>query len=127
MTLHVNTNYPEHDDQLSQSINETRVKEYAADSASKGGVFEELNGISILLLSSKPGKSIEIILYCESTDNMVLLIEAYNSGRLKSMMERIFNRLMSDLPNKPYGPLEVELGFDDEDVLLIEEFTGIDG
>lgn len=123
----MNTNHPELDNPLSILLNETKVKEYAADSASKGAVLEELNGMRSFLLSSKPGKSIEIFLYCKTTDDMELLMKAFNSGRLKSIIERILYRLMFSLPNKPQESLEVALRLDDEEVLLIEEFTGIDG
>lgn len=125
ITVRVNTNHPELDDQLSQALNETTMKQHAADSA-KGAVLEELNGMRTYLLSSKPGRSIAMFLYCKVADDMALLMEAFSSGLLKSIIERVLNRLIASL-SKPHCALEVTLKLDDDEVLLIEEFTGIDG
>jgi len=78
VAVHVNTNHPVLDTPLSQSLNENIVKECAA--ATKGNVFEKLNGINCHLISSKPGKSIVIFLYCKTTDDMAMFVKASTQG-----------------------------------------------
>lgn len=151
--VHVNTTRPELEEGLSESLNtslinqpmsETAVKEIQMnefldetaakeiqmnesldETAAKEILIPHLNGLTIV--GAIPGHSIVIFLYCKTTDNMVTFTQLFNSGELKTKLENILNRLLARIEPKSTERLEARLRLDDEDILEIEEITGIEG
>lgn len=57
---------------------------------------------------------------------MIEFTEVLTSGRLRYMLERLLHRLIKTLKTETVGSLDVRLRLDDEEILIIEEITGVD-
>lgn len=125
----MNTNQPELDDELSQRFNDVIVHEDNREDRdySSEGIFSELHINSIRPVASKPGHSIIVFLYCKTVDDMIEFTDVLKSGQLTSMLERALQRLLMVLDRKSVGSLDVTLTLDNEEILLIEEITGVNG
>lgn len=116
--VHVNTTRPDLDADLSDAFNNGVIAEPQ--------LFSELVEIQLHPITSRPGHSIEIFIYCQNEQHMETFIEVFISGQLETHLCNILNRLL--LKIKPNAErLEITISIDIEEVLAIEEYTGIEG
>lgn len=139
MAVHVNTTRPDLDDQMARSINaalmkksiyETKVNRIQTFELMAEEIVREIlrpyrNGLRIV--GAKPGHSIVILVYCKTTDNVMTFARLFNSGELQTKLEDLINRTFARIEPNSTERLKLNIRLDNEDILEIEEITGIEG
>lgn len=115
---------------MRKSIDETAAKEIQTieamdETAVKDIQIPHINGLRVV--GATPGHSIVILVYCKTTDNLVTFTQVFNSGELQTKLENILNRLFARIEPKSTEILKSSIRLDDEDILEIEDITGIEG
>lgn len=139
IAVHVNTTRPDSDEEISELLNatlmkesmaETRVKEIQlnegiVETADKQIIIPQLNGLTIV--GATPGHSIIILVYCKTTEKMITFTQLFNSRELHTFLENMLNRLYALIKPRRTDRLETHVRLDEEEILAIEEATGIEG
>lgn len=137
--VHLNTTRPDLDEPISESINtavmnesmdetaamEIEINESMDETVAKEIHLPQLNGIRIV--GATPGHSIVVLIYCKTIDNMVTFTRLFNSGELHTKLEKLLNHMFTRIEPKSTERLKSSIRLDNEDILEIEEITGIEG
>lgn len=128
VSAHVNTTRPDKEDDLSKLLNDCIVdpKSYEAN-RDLHNYMNELNGFGIPIVAAQPKSSIMVHTYCKTPEDMKNYVKLLNSGHLQTVFENIFNQLLKQLEGENFQPLQAAVTLEEEDKMLIQEFTGLDG
>lgn len=123
--VHISTTLSALDEPLSESISTALMNESMDETVPKEIQIPHMNGLRIA--GSTPGNSIVVLVYCKTIDNVVTFTQLFNSGEMQTRLEDFLNRLLAQL--KPIGAkiLRPRIILNKEDILKIEEITGIQG
>lgn len=123
--VHISTTLSALDEPLSESISTALMNESMDETAPKEIQIPHMNGLRIA--GATPGNSIVVLVYCKTIDNVVTFTQLFNSGEMQTRLEDFLNRLLAQL--KPIGAkiLRPRIRLNKEDILKIEEITGIQG
>src|SRR6218665_1299017 len=125
-TLHVKNNRPDLDEPLSHAFNGV-IRNRATDDAETKALLEEMDEIGLDPANAKPGRSIVVSMYCKTVDDAVKFTQLYNTGRVQYILESILNRLILTIEPHNKEKLDSRVSLEEEDVITLEEFTGIEG
>lgn len=89
--------------------------------------FNQLKVLNLEVVATESKHSIMVYTYCKTPDDMKKYVKLLNSGQLQTIFENILNQLVKILERESFQPIEVAVTLDDEQKMLIQEFTGLDG
>jgi len=125
---HVNTTRPDKERDLSNAWNGIIVdpKLYEENHGLKNSI-NELKGQRLQIVDTETEHSIMVYTYCKTPEDMKTYVKLLNSGRLQTIFENILNRLLEKLEGEHFQPLEAAVMLEEEDKMLVQRFTGLDG
>jgi hypothetical protein len=124
---HINTDRPEREDDLSRLLNDLIADPKSCEEKPEiKKCFNELNGFRVPIVSAEAKHSIMLYTYCKTPEDMKSYVRLLNSGRLQTVFENILNLLLKELEGENFQPLQAAVMIEEEDRMLIQQFTGLD-
>ena len=123
--VHISTTRSDLDEPLSESINTALMNESMDETVPKQIKIPHMNGLRIA--GATPGSSIVVLVYCKTIDNVVTFTQLFSSGEMQTRLEDFLNRLLAQLQLNRAKGLRSSIRLNKEDILKIEEITGIQG
>lgn len=117
MRVHLETSRSELDAELSQAINNPQQR---------GCLFDGLHSHGIHLVRCRPDHSILVYFFCKTPQHMVQFTKHFDSDDLTFEMTDILNRLLKIIKPKEKEELKVNLRLEEEDVIRVQVFTGLE-
>lgn len=114
------------DGPLSFAFNDLIRNKIASD-ADINNLLAEVNGFNLDLVTTIPGQSIVIFIYCKTVQNAVKFTQIFNSGHLQYLLHDILSRLLLTIEPGNTKELDSRISLEDEEIICLQEFTGIEG
>lgn len=114
------------DGPLSFAFNDLIRNKITSD-ADINNLLAEVNGFNLDLVTTIPGQSIVIFIYCKTVQNAVKFTQIFNSGHLQYLLHDILSRLLLTIEPGNTKELDSRISLEDEEIICLQEFTGIEG
>ena len=126
---HINTTHPGKEDDLSNAWNDLLVDPMMyGENCDLQNSMDDLRSLHhIPVVATEAKQSIMVYTYCKTPEDMKNYVKMLNSGQLQTVFENILNNLLRKLEGENFVPLEAAVMLEEEDKILVQKFTGLNG